>query len=98
MALTVGSRSWSCEIGEQLACKSNAWESQDDCVCADITASYDVRCCGADSGSASTCTMSTCCDTYDNYNDDTYDDVSSGSRAGPALSAMIAFALAWLCA
>ena len=40
--------------------------------------------------------MSTCCDTYDNYNDDTYDDVSSGSRAGPALSAMIAFALAWL--
>ena len=95
-ALTMGSRSWSCADGEQLACVSNSAESQDDCVCADITASYDVRCCGADSGSASTCTMSTCCDTYDNYNDDTYDDVSSGSRAGPALSAMIAFALAWL--
>ena len=92
----MGSRSWSCADGEQLACVSNSAESQDDCVCADITASYDVRCCGADSGSASTCTMSTCCDTYDNYNDDTYDDVSSGLRAGPALSAMVAFALAWL--
>ena len=96
-----GSLSWSCADNEQLACKSNSWVAQDDCVCADITASYDVRCCGAASGSASTCTMSTCCDTYDNYNDDNDissddTDISSGSRAGPALSAMIAFALAWL--
>ena len=80
----------------QLACKSNSWEAQDDCACVDIDEDANVRCCGANSGSESTCTMSTCCDTYDNYNDDTYDDVSSGSRAGPALSAMIAFALAWL--
>jgi hypothetical protein len=61
----VGSFSWSCADGEQLACKSNSWEAQDDCACVDI----------------------------DDIDDN---DISSGLRAGPALSAMIAFALAWL--